>query len=474
MSVNLSELDKGVQYNGTNINILIEDVMTESYSIPSTISSIGYIPTDEQINAYDYIVTSTYTGTYTFYGLGGNPSLTLTQNREYKFLLIALSEHPFVITNNSGTTVGSNVDGVYTFTPAQFVTYEYKCTNHDTIMKGSISIESPQFSVFEVVLVSQTVDPDTNMATVTISVTQTVVDRDVIVDWALNAPDVSRQHRKTLQKDVTQDLTLSAIPSISIPQFQIDGTVTGDITNSLKWYEVEEDVGDEANGTGFYHALVGVNIVLDSSNLFQFEVLNRSTTSIVWLIRLTQEGKDVGSDWYISGKIKIAGSSTDDSVRQSADVQLIQTDLISTLTFENLSPDTDYELYDLQFTSTSISGILPNLQQRTSSAPTSHQPTFIEVSPPIRDDEIIIWRIQQTNNSYTEAITLSGIIGFLNYRFMNQGQNSVYDADTKIITLTFSGVFQGGTPWNLYHFMWNLPDSVDIPTRIEDLTFYDI
>ena len=53
MSVNLSELDKGVQYNGTNINILIEDVMTESYSIPSTISSIGYIPTDEQINAYD-------------------------------------------------------------------------------------------------------------------------------------------------------------------------------------------------------------------------------------------------------------------------------------------------------------------------------------------------------------------------------------------------------------------------------------
>ena len=58
MSVNLSELDKGVQYNGTNINILIEDVMTESYSIPSTISSIGYIPTDEQINAYDYIVTS--------------------------------------------------------------------------------------------------------------------------------------------------------------------------------------------------------------------------------------------------------------------------------------------------------------------------------------------------------------------------------------------------------------------------------
>ena len=114
------------------------------------------------------------------------------------------------------------------------------------------------------------------------------------------------------------------------------------------------------------------------------------------------------------------------------------------------------------------------MQQRTSSAPTSHQPTFIEVSPPIRDDEIIIWRIQQTNNSYTEAITLSGIIGFLNYRFMNQGQNSVYDADTKIITLTFSGVFQGGTPWNLYHFMWNLPDSVDIPTRIEDLTFYDI
>jgi hypothetical protein len=216
--------------------------------------------------------------------------------------------------------------------------------------------------------------------------------------------------------------------------------------------------------------------IYNSSNhpSFQIDVLYRTTTSIVWVITVTSEDYQQSIENYnVSGKIKVAGTSTDDSVSQSAD-RTVSVGFSSTLTFDNLSPDIDYELYDLQFVSDSVSGDIPDiLQQRTSSEPTSHQPTFVSASTPIRTNNSISWKLKQTNSNFNEPITLRGIIGFQVYRFHTRfSQQYDYDANNDIMTLTFSGLFDPSYPWSLHYLTWRRTDSSDdVPTPVEDLTF---
>ena len=352
ISVNLSELIKGVEYNGTIIEIDVNYNSPFEYTIPSELNSIGYIPTLEEIDANDYLVTN-YSDQFVIYEMTSNtrrlfptanPNLSFINDKTYKFL-VKSPGHPFAITDASinpsnfevvsGTQDLTGVDeGVYEFIKTEdSLIHMYYCTTAGHTESGAI--------------LNNLIKVDIRFQSPTIT--------GLVISPGQGLPLVDK-------------FDLEMTSSMFDPKIQVANTLF-----STDDYTIETD--------GTYLRYPGIPNV------------------------------------YV-------------------------------LTVKNLSPDTHYELYNLRFKVGGLTGLsyLDGYLNTYSfySLPDHYNhpnpPTFSSPSPPTVTTSSISWYIKQTNSDLNESITLSGIIGFSDLRLPDTRfpQNSVYDPDTKIITLTFS------------------------------------
>ena len=464
ISVNLSDLDKGVEYNGTMINIMIDDSFVDDYTIPAEVSSIGYIPTDEEISTYDYIVTNTYSGAYTFYGLGENPSLTLTKSKEYKFLLIDLGDHPFKIidtatsfevgssaprTDSSGDQVRS--DQIYTFTPDINKNYIYQCTNH-TNMFGSIDFDILQ-PIFENRFlnittksirwrISQLESSVTDPITLSVSITGSNGD---IINELLNFSD-----------DITEDLTFNNLsPGVTYT------------VSSLSW-KITSSTDDPISIT---YMTFQDRTTYDEPDI-DLNLISRTSESITWEITRTRhdDKEEMLSDdtFIITGKIKLQGSqSSDTDVQQS-----VRFPASNLLTFNNLTEGQTYEVYDLQWSTVDgDSGSLDITLQGQTDNPPDILPTFDNplhtVTKISNNNNNISFTINQTNPAFTDSITLEGMIATVHPHEVHA--TLIYSDSNNI--MTFEGCFDGFT-YSVKKLSWKLTSSTDIPVDVVDLSFF--
>ena len=386
----LSDFPTGINYNGTIIDIIINNKTVHSYTISSEYDSLGYVPTTTEMQDNDYLVTADNSYNFTIYDMTSNttrtrmytgstyanPTLTFMNNSTYKFLVKSIG-HPFVIKDANDEIVGTTSDGA--------------------------------------------------------QVTDTGVE---------------------------------------------DGVY--ELTTTSEDHEYTYHCTNHTDSQNMYGRIINNTIVPE----VEIYVLSVTTTSIVWVISVTDSLGTPLADlsrtpmWRISGKIKVAGTdSTTNDVEKIIDQNSIQIGFAATLTFENLSATTNYELYDFQWFDIDSEDILgtgrfPNFQQSTPPESSDIHPEFTSPSPPIRTTNSISWNVKQTNTSeFDESIILNAFVTFASYPndMLNHSTIFTFHHDDVNDLVIFSNLFES-TYWNVVYLTWRTASS-PIPRAIEDLSF---